>query len=108
MILNFEAIYCEANDGAGLFISDRFSLSYGELINTTISFSNGGQGGIVTDNHYSGTLIIDNYTSISNSGYFAGIKGYYSYNSIVLNASNIIIENQQSKQSALYFFSLGC
>ena len=105
-ILNFEAIYCEANDGAGLFISDRFSLSYGELINTTISFSNGGQGGIVTDNHYSGTLIIDNYTSISNSGYFAGIKGYYSYNSIVLNASNIIIENQQSKQSALYFFSL--
>ena len=79
---------------------------YGELINITISLSNGGSGGIITDNHYAGTLIIDHYTSISNSGDFAVIKGYYSFNDIVLNASNIIIENQQSQMSALYFFSL--
>ena len=105
-ITNFEAVYCTALDGAGLYISNYFSIAFGEITNATISFSKSDQGGIISDNHYSGNLIVNNFTSQSNSGNFAGIKGFYSSSELVLTVSNIVIKNQQSKDSSLYFFSL--
>ena len=104
-IIDFTGFDCKANDGAAVFISSRFSLSVGKIDNTYISFSYSAQGGIITDFHNTGTLTIENYTSINNSGYFTGIKGYYLSNEVILKVSNLTIANQQSVEAALYFFS---
>lgn len=97
---------CKASDGAGIFITNTVSVDASVINSTIIENSSSTQGGIITDNHNKGKILISYYTSINNTAFYSGIKGFYASSQNVMEIDNTYVLNPSSSQSVFYFYSL--
>ena len=103
---NLNMMYCAANDGAAIFISDNVSFISASITSIVVQNSNAYEGAIIYDRHKYGKLTITGFTSKGNTGYYAGINGSYFSKEAVLEMDTVTLDSTNSFISDCLFTSL--
>ena len=100
---------CEATDGAGFYITGIVSFNLtaeNEIKNLTVENCTCYQGGILSDFHYIGILVLRLLNMINNSGIYGGLSVFYVDSQSGLRIFDSVIRNSTSEDSILYFRGL--
>ncbi|OMJ78092.1 hypothetical protein SteCoe_22156 [Stentor coeruleus] len=98
-ILDIFVLGCYSIDGAAIYISSKvvFNQDVDSGITNLYAADNYAyQGGIISDYHNDGVLVLDNMHFLNNEGLHSGIYCFYSLDVELLNIKNSVFENSTS------------